>query len=74
MRENVPTFLLLKYTQAGAAPTGGVAVVDGTKQSDKKYKVVFVLGGPGSGKGTQVLFFFKIPKNENLIYDYSVDN
>lgn len=34
-----------------AVPNGGVA--GGTAQAAKTYKVAFVLGGPGSGKGTQ---------------------
>lgn len=28
--------------------------VDAIKSNAKEYKIIFVLGGPGSGKGTQV--------------------
>ncbi len=30
--------------------------VDTIKSNAKEYKIIFVLGGPGSGKGTQVRF------------------
>lgn len=41
--------------------------VDTIKSNAKEYKIIFVLGGPGSGKGTQVRVFFQVRQNWHIL-------